>query len=154
MKRSSVILFTLVFACGLESALAQNNRIGTFDQPSIVVAYYRSPQWKAILQEKKAALAEAQRANNSAKIKELNAWGRQAQEVAHKQLAGQLPIPNILAALQPAFQQIEQSAGLSDIVPCPCPDVKGPTVDVTAKLLDWLKADENTRRMIQELQHK
>jgi hypothetical protein len=154
MKRSSVILFALVFACAMKIALAQSSRIGTFDRPSIVIAYYRSPQWKAILQEKKELLAKAEKANDSAKIKQLNTWSVQAQDLGHQQLSGQAPIINILTALQPAFHEIEKSDNLSDIVPCPCPDTKGETVDVTPKLLDWLKADANTRRVIQELRRK
>jgi len=152
MRRHSTLLFVLVLV--VPGAISQSSRIGTFDRQAIVVAYYGSPQWAATLREKQAEMVEAKRANDQAKVQQLNAWGGQAQELAHEQLAGEAPITNIMDALQPAFQQIETSAKVASVVPCPRADIKSPTVDVTPQLLDWLKADAKTRKMIQELPQK
>jgi len=154
MRRISTSFFALILVFLASSAIAQSNRVGTFDRQSIVVAYYRSPLWAATLKEKQAALDQAQRANDQARIQELNAWGRQSQELAHEQLAGEAPISNIMDALQPAFREIEKSSNVADVVPCPCPSIKASTLDVTPQLLDWLKADANTRKIIEGLPHK
>jgi hypothetical protein len=97
MRRHSTLLLVLVFA--VQSAISQSNRVGTFNRQAVVVAYYRSPQWAATLKEKQQELAEAKRANDHVKIQQLNAWGEQAQELAHEQLAGEAPITNIMAGV-------------------------------------------------------
>ena len=130
-------------------SFAQATAVGTFDRQAIVVAYYRSPQWAAMLEQKQAQLRLAKQSNDSDLVRELSAWGEQSQELAHKQLTGEAPISNVLDALRPAFQEIQRSMGLRDIVLCP--DAKAQTVDLTAQLLDWLKADENTRKLIRQL---
>lgn len=151
MSRQSIVL--LVFLLAAASAIAQTSRIGTFDQQAIVVAFYRSPLWAETLKEKQRAFDNAQKANDSAKMKELNAWGGESQELAEKQLAGEAPITNIIEALQPAFQEIEKTDNLSAVVPAPAVDSRVQAIDVTDKLLDWLKASQSTRRVIQGL-HK
>ncbi len=151
MKRLFVLIPALLLTLVSARTLAEENRVGTFNRRVLVVAYYRSPQWADTLKQKRAALENAKRANDVAKIKELNAWGGESQELAHKQLTGDAPITNILEALKPTLDEIEKSEHLANIVPAPAPDTKTPTVDVTPQLLDWLKADENTRRIIQDL---
>ncbi len=139
------ILATLSAAC----MLAQPARVGTFDKPSVVVAYYHSPQWAETLRLKHAELAAAQKANDTKKVGELNAWGGAQQELAGRQLAGEAPIDNIMEALAPALPEITRKAGVSSIVADPPPAVE--TVDVTALILDWLKANAQTRRIINGL---
>jgi hypothetical protein len=74
--------------------------------------------------------------------------------LAHQQLTGDAPITNIMDALQPGVSEIEKSAGVANIVPCPCAEITAPKVDVTPQLLDWLKADANTRKIIDGLSRK
>jgi len=149
----SLALILCIFL-GLGSALAQPARVGTFDKASIVVAFYRSSLWAETLKTRQVELEAAQKANDQARIKELNAWGEQSQELAHQQLAGQAPITNILEALKAAFEEIQRTANVSAVVPSSDAPEIPQSIDVTDKLLDWLKADENTRRVIRELQHK
>jgi hypothetical protein len=152
MKRlAGVLLFLAVPSLTFRSP-AQESRIGTFDRPAIVIAFYGSPQWMATLKQKRAEMEEAKRSNDAARIKELNEWGGQSQELAHQQLMGKAGIGNILDVLQPAFEQIEQSEDLSGIVPAPARAPKTQTVDVTEQLLDWLKANENTRKTIRDFE--
>jgi hypothetical protein len=128
---------------------AQTARVGTFDKQSIVLAYYRSPLWAETLKSHKAAYDEAQRANDTQKVKELQDWGQKAQDLAHQQLAGKAPITNIVEALAPAFPEIARRAQVDKILVDP--PTSAQTVDVTDSILDWLKADDNTRKLIQEL---
>ncbi len=151
MKRFCALILVLFVMLGITAA--QPTRVGTFDRTAIVVAFYRSPLWVETLKAKQAELEAAKRANDQAKVQELNAWGGQAQELAHQQLAGTAPITNILQALQPAFLELEQTLNLASVVPASELPEKAQAVDVTDKLLDWLRADENTRRIIQGLPH-
>ncbi len=154
MKRLSTLLMAPIVFLLATGTIAQSNSVGTFDRQSIVVAYYGSPQWAATLKEKRAELAQAKQSNDQAKVQELNGWGGQAQELAHEQLSGDAPITNVMDALQPAFAEIEKSANLTSIVPCPCANITAPKVDVTPQLLDWLKADAKTRKIIEGLPRK
>jgi hypothetical protein len=154
MTRSIAILFYLASSFALLDSHAQELRIGAFDRAAIVIAYYRSPQWSAMLKQKQVEMEEARRANDTAKIKELNAWGAQAQELAHNQIAGRAGIANILDTLEPAFEEIEQSESLSSIVPAASQESKAQAVDVTDRLLEWLKADDATRKAIQDFEQR
>jgi hypothetical protein len=138
-------------ACGVA---AQGARVGTFDRQSVVLAYYRSPQWADVLQQKRAELAAAKQANDQQKVDELNKWGGESQELAHKQLWGNAPIDNIVAAIGPAIQEICKAENLAAVVPAAAAGAGSQTVDVTAQILDWLKADEKTRELIRQMQQK
>ena len=95
-----------------------------------------------------AALAVAQ----APAVQELDARGNAHQETAHQQLTGEAPITNILEALAPGFPEIAKKARVAMIVAdLPYADSSVEKVDVTEMLLDWLKADERTRTIVQGL---
>jgi hypothetical protein len=155
----TLILAALPFATGAQtaappSASAATQSIpvtGTFDRPSIVVAFYHSPQWAAILADRQYERNAAQSAHDAAKVKEIEAWGGARQELAMQQMAGKAPIANILEVLQPEFREISSRMKLTGIVESPGPDPKAATVDVTSLLLDWLKASQQTRKEAGEM---
>lgn len=130
--------------------------IGTFDRSSIVLAYYRSPIWEAILDDRRFELKTVKAANDTARAKELEKYGAESQDLAMQQLTGKAPIDNILAVLQPEFRELTNKMKLSAIVDSPDTDQKAQgqkaaTVDVTSLLMDWLKASSETRKMAAEL---
>jgi hypothetical protein len=134
---------------------AQTVRVGTFHKASVAVAYYRSPLWAETMKSQMAAMQAAKRAHDTQKAKELEDWGGKHQELAHQQLTGEAPITNILEALAPAFPEIAQRAHVAMVVAdLPYADASVQTVDVTDFILDWLKADEATRKIVQELRKK
>ena len=125
---------------------AQTEQVGTFDRQSVVIAFYRSPMFAATLRERIAARDSAKRLGDTARVRELEAWGAGQQELAHQQLEGTAPLTNILDALRPAFDSITKAAHVRAIVPAPGP--RADALDVTPALLDWLKADAKTRELI------
>lgn len=148
-------LFSIVAAAALTASLAsaQTIRVGTFDKPSVVVAFYGSPQWADTLKAKQAELAAAKKANDTQKAKDLEAWGGAQQELAHRQLEGDAPIANILDALAPQLPEVARKAGVVLIAPdLPYADRSVQTVDVTDLLLDCLHANQRTRGIVRDLQ--
>lgn len=141
---------------GLTAMLAaQPIKVGTFHKPSVVVAFYRSPQWASVIQTKVAELQEAKKANDTKRAEELDAWGKTQQELAHKQLTGEAPITNILEALAPAFPEVARKAQVAVITPdLPYADRAVEQVDVTDLLVDWLKSDERTRKIVRDLRSR
>lgn len=134
------------------SLTAQTVKVGTFDKASVVVAFYRSPQWADVLNKKQIERQQAKQSNDQKKIEELDHWGESAQELAHKQLAGEAPIANVLDTLQPLFPEIAAKARVAIIVPdLVYADSTVERVDITDLLLDQLKADRKTRQIVEEM---
>jgi len=153
-KEAAVRTLLISIAClslPVVTSHAQTERVGTFKPQSVVIAFYRSPMWAATLKERIAARDSAKRAGDTAKVRELEAWGAAHQELAHQQLEGSAPLTNILDVLRPAFDSITKAEHLRAIVPRPSPDAGGAAVDVTPALLDWLKADAKTRDIIAQM---
>ena len=152
MKLLNLAAIGLIATWAVAQAPAQTVRVGTFHKPSIVVAFYRSPLWAESLKAKMAEMAAAKAANDTKKVQELDAWGNAHQETAHQQLAGEAPITNILEALAPGWPEVAKKARVAMIVAdLPYADSSVEKVDVTEMLLDWLKADERTRTIVQGL---
>lgn len=146
MKALAISAICLAFP--IATSRAQTERVGTFHRQSIVIAFYRSPMYTATLKARIAARDSAKRAGDTAKVRELEAWGSGQQELAHHQLEGTAPITNILEALRPAFDSITKSSHLRTIVPATTVNAGATAVDVTPALLDWLEADVKTREII------
>jgi hypothetical protein len=125
--------------------------VGVFDRSSIVLAYYRSPLWEAILADRRFELNTVEAANDSARAKELEKYGAESQDLAMQQLLGKAPIDNILAVLQPEFKDLINRLKLSGVVDPSTVDPQASSVDVTPLLLDWLKATSETRKMAAEM---
>ncbi len=153
------ILASLPFAATAQTpassstpAAAKNILVaGTFDKSSIVLAYYRSPIWAAILADRRFELNRVKAANDTTRAKELEKYGGESQDLAMQQLAGKAPIDNILAVLQPEMKELTSKMKLSAIVEASAADPKAATVDVTPLLMDWLKASSETRKMAEEM---
>jgi hypothetical protein len=136
----------------LSSSAAAQIRVGTFEKVSVVVAYYRSPAYAERLKSAHAERDAARTAGDSKKVEELEAWGGKQQELAHRQLAGEAPIDNVLEALAPALPGIAQAANVAAIAPdLPYANPMVQKVDVTGQILDYLKADEATRKIVQQM---
>src|SRR5208283_4077275 len=105
----ALILASLPFAASAQapapsstSVAAQSTPVvGTFDKSSIVIAFYCSPLWAAILADRRFELNAVKAANHTARAKELEKYGGESQDLAMQQLAGKAPTDNILAVLQP-----------------------------------------------------
>ena len=146
--RMGLVAAVVAAQCGV----AQTTKVGTFDRPSIVLAFYRSPMWSAVVQEKKTEMQQAKAANDQKKVDELNKWGGDSQGLAHRLLAGEAPIDNILEMMRPMLATVEARAKVTNVVPeVPGADKTAATVDVTDLLLDQLQADAQTRQMVEQL---
>ena len=145
----------MVAVLGTAQLTAQTIRVGTFHQQSIVVAFYRSPIWAETLQQKRAEMAAAKQAGDAEKVRVLEKFGSSSQDMAHRQLAGEAAIGGIVEALRPAFAEIAGKAQVALIVAELAYAVASvQRVDVTDLLLDWLKADESTRKIVHELRNR
>jgi len=134
----------------------QQLRVGVIHKPSLVVAFYNSQNWAQILKSMVAELDAANKAGDTRKAEELEKWGQEHQELAHKQLSGEAPIDNILEALAAGWPEIARKGNVAIVVvDLPYADKSVETVDVTGQLLDYLNSSERVRKMVADLQqHK
>ncbi|MGA2438233.1 MAG: hypothetical protein ABSF57_06940 [Acidobacteriaceae bacterium] len=152
MKRIIRMGLIAVLVVTAQCGMAQTVKVGTFDKTSIVVAFYRSPMWSAKINAALAEREKARAAGDQKRVDELSKWGQDQQELAHKQLAGEAPIDNILEMMKPMFAAVAAQAHVASIVPeVSGADKTAATVDVTDLLLDQLQADAKTRQIVDEL---
>lgn len=147
-------VLTIALICAafpITAGRAQTEPVGTFNRRSIVIAFYRSSMYAATLKERIAARDRAKRVGDTATVRALETWGVGQQEVAHRQLDGSAPITNILDALKPALDSIAKAAHLRAVIPATAAGSDTSAVDVTPALLDWLKADAKTRKIIADM---
>ena len=150
------IAATILLAIACPSSTGQNRtRIGTYDSPSLVVAYYRSDVWAKQLNAKTAERDQARAAGDTQKVMELEKWGKEHQEFTHKQLAGEAPLTNILDELKPAMSEIATATHVAAIVPdllYSTPKIE--VVDLTDELIARFHPDQKTLSIIAELRKK
>lgn len=162
MKRLVMILGLIVLAglAGAGSALAETSaaegdaapvRVGTFDSRAIAMAYYRSEAHMGFIKNLKAEHAAAKAAGDDERAAELEAEGRQSQELAHKQGFGTWPVDDILERIRGDLPRIAADAGVEviiskwDIVYAP-PAVE--FIDVTRAVVMPYNPDEATLKLI------
>jgi hypothetical protein len=154
MKRILRMGLVAVLVVAAQGRVAQSAKVGTFDRTSIVVAFYGSPMWSAKLNAAQAEQDKAKAAGDQKKVAELNKWGKEQQELAHRQLAGNAPIDNILVTMKPMFAAVEAQAHVTAIVPeGAMANKKMATVDVTDLLMDQLQASAKTRQSAEQLRN-
>jgi hypothetical protein len=147
-----VVLVALICVAVGRAGVGQTLRVGTFDKASVVVAFYNSPYWSAKINAVLADREKAKAAGDEQKVAELSKWGQDQQELAHRQLAGDAGIDNIVEMLRPALPAVAAKAHVGMIVfDVPWSDNSVTTVDVTDLLLDELQASAKTRRIVEQM---
>ena len=117
---------TITLLLAAATLAGAQTKVGTLDRTKVLVAFYRSTTWKQTLQTGDRRTATR-----------LERWGREQQELAHRQLAGKAPLDNILAVLQPRLQNLAHSAWVAEIREKAKPGEEA--VDVTDRILEVLK---------------
>jgi hypothetical protein len=141
----------LMVSSGAEQPM---KKVGVFDRNAIVYAYYHSPAWKNLVSRKQSELEAARLAEDDQSTQRAQDWLNKSQDMVKNQFSdANAPIPNILAALKPAFEEMKKTDGLADVVQSDKAEREVVQVDLTERLLDWLKIDKKTRDTIHQL-HK
>lgn len=130
-------------------------RVGVFDERSLVLAYYRSSVSNQLVKAKVEELKVAKAAGDAAKVAALEKWGAERQELAHRQLAGEAPITNILEYLKPLLPDVAQAAGV-DVIPGSTLylGTRVEKVDITDLLVARFNPDAKTLEMIEKMRRK
>ena len=139
--------------CSKGSAPAVDTvRIGTYHAPSLVIAWVRSAEHEQELDLLLAARDAALAAGDSAKAADCERRGAEGQDLAHRQLAGEADVLDILARLEEHLPAIRAEAGVERIAAEG--EVLGDRVvrvDLTDLLTERFHPDEATRKLLLEV---
>jgi hypothetical protein len=152
--RFTLTMALAVVAGGL-TLQAQPPKVGTFNSRAVALAFYNSDHWSGIMKAKVAERNSAKQTGNQERVSELEKWGQAQQDLAHKQVFGSAPIPNVLEHLGAGFPEIAKAAGVGLIVSdVHYADPSVQKIDVTMHILDWLKSNDRVRGMVKDLLEK
>lgn len=129
-------------------------RLGTFDSRAVATAYYRSKTFAQRLADLNTEHEEAKSAGKAELAQQLEARGRQWQDLAHQQSFAARSLGRILNEIKGQLPTISKSAEVDIIVSKWDVTYQRPginVVDVTDHMVRLFDPDEDTLKVIQEL---
>ncbi len=130
-------------------------KVGTFDPRTVALAYARSKTHGNFVKGVMAEHAAAKAAGNTRKMRELQSLMSRNQDDAHRQVFGVGPYDSLADQLKGILAEVAKAEGLSVIAPklyWAADQVQ--TVDVTEAIITRLGTDEQTRKIIDEMNRK
>lgn len=120
----------------VETPKGAMTRVGTFQRKDVLVSFYGSAIWAQELQTLRKEQEQAKSQNDSKKVAEIESRGSALQETAHRQLAGEATLTNVLAHLESTLATVAKEARVQIIVEQPIfRDNSIELVDVTPLLV-------------------
>ena len=154
LSGSLVILGALLFldnrAGGADDPPGTKVRIGTYDNRAIAIAFVASRFNPTA--EKKLAYDKAKAAGDTAKMKELEAWGPQYQRQLHFQGFGRAPVDDLLEPVKAQVAKLARDKQLAAItMSCDFTGEQVELVDVTDDLVKLYDPSEKTLKTVREI---
>ena len=138
-----------------EKMSASNVRIGTFDSRALAIAYYRSEAFSRQINEMRAEHEEAKAAGDEGRVRELEVEGSAQQQLMHRQGFSTWQVDNILEKIEGEIPEIAAKANVDVIVSkwgLIYQRAGVEPIDVTSLMVKPFSPDEQTLRMIEEIQ--
>jgi len=151
MKSLTLTLLTVIVGIS-STGCGPEIRVGTYDSRAVACAFYRSKANNQRLADLKARLKQAESAGNAEEAQRLKALPGQWQDLAHKQVFSDAPIPDIVERIADKLPKIQEDAGVDKIV-----DKRrnwnlfARRVDVTDAMVDLFNPTDDTREVISRL---
>ncbi len=125
-------------------------RVGVYDNRAIVAAY--APSKYNPVGSKMKEYEKAKAADDTKRIKELEAWGEKHQRQLHRQGFCCVPVNDLLAHVKDKLPEMARKAGI-DVIARQCdytlPNVE--VVDITKELVLLFDPSEKTLKIVEEL---
>lgn len=150
--RFSVLAAVLLSTIPLISSAQM--RVGVFDSRVIALAHFRSAGFEGPMKELSARMKAAKEKDDKAEIARLQRQAQLHQAHMHDVVFGNASVNDFFPELKERFESAATEEKLSIIVskwemPFKSPDVT--LVDITDKLVEYYRPDENLRRMLDEV---
>lgn len=156
MSRLTLVLaFAILLISGF-SELSAKQRIGVYDSRVIAIWYYQGGdgEFSKIMQDFTSSIKKAQESKDSVLIKKLSEKAQLSQRIMHDKGFGRGSIAEIIQTKTEELKSLAKSENLLAIVSKWELNYSGSeieVVDITAKLLDLLKANDNIKKMLNEM---
>lgn len=140
-----------------EKTSASNVHVGTFDSRALAIAYYRSEAFIQQIKEMRAEHEEAKAAGDEGRVRELEIAGSAQQELMHKQGFGTWQVDNILKKIKEEIPEIATQASVDVIISkwdLVYQQSGVELIDVTSFMVKKFDPDEQTLKMIEEIQRQ
>jgi hypothetical protein len=151
--RTIAFLTTLALAAPL--AAQQPVRVGVYDTRAIAVAYAHSSYLQTPLKAKMKEMQTAKAAGDTAKVKELDEWGKAGQRKLHFQGFGRVPVTDLLAHVKDRLPEVAARAGVQAIAAETdyiAPGVQ--TVDITLELVNLYSPSPRVLSIVNDMKGK
>ncbi len=127
-------------------------RVGVFESRAVALAYGRSELNMSRVRDLKAKHRKAEGEGDDETILECTTLGPRWQDLLHRQVFGDAPIPDILAILETRLPELLETADIDLIVTGIVTAKDGvEVVDVTTDIMNLLGVDEATLKMAGEI---
>ena len=124
-------------------------RIGTYDNRAIGIAFAAS-KFNPVAAKMKE-YHEAKAAGNTARVKELDAWGQQHQRELHRQGFSRVPVTDLLEPVKDQLPALATKLGVQAIAfDCNYATPGTEIVDVTLELVKLYEPSEQTMKWVTE----
>lgn len=125
-------------------------KIGTYDSRAIAIAWAASSHNPVA--EKMKEYEAAKKANDKAKVVELEAWGPAHQRLLHFQGFGDVPVGELLVPVEKEIEKLLRDKGLAAMTRhCDAVGDKVEIVDVTDDLVQLFKPSGRTLEMVSQI---
>ncbi|MEN6307185.1 MAG: hypothetical protein ABFD91_05455 [Anaerohalosphaeraceae bacterium] len=139
---------------GQDKTVVKPLRVGVYDSRCVAVACAPTEWWNTQVREKMKEMEAAKAAGDEQKIKELEQWGGQHQQKAHRMAFGTASVKELLTSVAKELPAIAQVAGVDMIVSKWQIDyqVEGAEyVDVTDAVVALYKPSEKTLKTVESV---
>jgi hypothetical protein len=127
-------------------------RVGIYESRAIALAFGRSELNMSRVRELKQKHRQAEAEGNEEAKVECETLGPRWQELLHRQVFGDAPIPDILAILEPRMAEVREASGVDLIVTGVVATGDNiEVVDVTQEMMALFDLDEDSIKMANEI---
>ncbi len=156
MKRLTIVFTCAILLISGFSKAYSKQRIGVYDSRIIAIWYFQGGdgEFTKIMKEFMASMKKAQDNKDTIEVKKLSEKAQISQRIAHDKGFGRGSVAEIVQNKQEEFRSLAKNENLIAIVSkwevnYSTQDVE--LVDVTLKLLELFKANDNIKKMIDEM---
>ncbi len=130
-----------------------NVKIGTYDNRAIAIAWAASRHNPVAGKMKEYEAAK--KANDKAKVAELEAWGPTHQRLLHFQGFGNVPVGDLLSPVKREIEDLLRDKGLAAITQhCDAFGSEVEIIDVTVDLVRLFEPSERTLEMVDQIRDR
>lgn len=157
MTLNSMILLVIMTMTGMQvlsQPKVQVLKIGTYDSRIIIFAYSRSAFFRQHMMKFNSANDSAQKAKDTAKIRELSIQAMSYQHLLHQMVFGTGSVTAVMDLVKDKIPEIARNAGVSMVLSkweMMYKDPSAEVIDLTEQIVQLFNPKEDIHKMMEEI---